>query len=49
MGSIFITLSIGISLDGNGGKRGRLYDSKFIFLGKTGNFDAIFSSTSMRI
>ena len=46
---IFITLSIGISLDGKGDKRGRHYDSKFIFLGKRGNLDAIFPSTSMRI
>ena len=46
---IFITLSIGISLDGKGDKRGRHYDSKFIFLGKMGIFNAIFSSMSMGI
>ena len=49
MGSVFIILSIDISFDGNGDKRGRHYDSKVIFLGKTGNFNAIFSSMSMGI
>ena len=36
MGSVFIILSIDISFDGNGDKRGRHQDSKFSVLGKTG-------------